>query len=117
MPKMLQQHTPNRKQNKPTRRIRDTMKIILQGYNKSIHKKNNQIIIKEKDQTLYKTNPKKNNRHTNNRKRIHHLRCTNTNSTKQHTNNINKQLRTNRIHTNNTKQRQHNTKKKTIQNK
>ena len=60
MPKMLQQHTTNRKQNKPTRRkIHDTMKIILQGYNKSIHKKNNQILIKEKDKTIYKTNPKK----------------------------------------------------------
>lgn len=35
------------------------MKIIIQGYNKSIHKKNNQIIVKEKDDTIYKISPKK----------------------------------------------------------
>ena len=35
------------------------MKIIIQGYNKSIHKKNNQIIVKEKEDTIYKTSPKK----------------------------------------------------------
>ena len=35
------------------------MKMILQGYNKSIHKKNNQIIIKEKDNIIYRISPKK----------------------------------------------------------
>jgi CRISPR-associated protein Cas1 len=35
------------------------MKIILQGYNKSIHKKNNQLIIKEKQEEIYKVAPKK----------------------------------------------------------
>lgn len=35
------------------------MKMIIQGYNKSIHKKNNQIIVKEKDDIIYKISPKK----------------------------------------------------------
>jgi len=35
------------------------MKMIIQGYNKSIHKKNNQIIIKEKDNIIYRISPKK----------------------------------------------------------
>ena len=35
------------------------MKIIIQGYNKSIHKKNNQIIVKENDEVIYKISAKK----------------------------------------------------------
>jgi len=35
------------------------MKIIIQGYNKSIHKKNNQIIIKEKDNIIYRISSKR----------------------------------------------------------
>ena len=35
------------------------MKLILEGYNKSIHKKNNQIIVKEKEKTIYKISAKK----------------------------------------------------------
>lgn len=30
------------------------MKLIIEGYNKSIHKKDNQIIVKEKDEVIYK---------------------------------------------------------------
>lgn len=35
------------------------MKLIIQGYNKSIHKKSNQLIIKEKDEEIYKIPAKK----------------------------------------------------------
>ena len=35
------------------------MKIIIEGYNKSIHKKANQIIIKEKEEIIYKISAKK----------------------------------------------------------
>lgn len=35
------------------------MKLILEGYNKSIHKKNNQIIVKENEKTIYKISAKK----------------------------------------------------------
>ena len=35
------------------------MKIILQGYNKSIHKKNNNLIIKEKEEEIYQIPAKK----------------------------------------------------------
>lgn len=30
------------------------MKLIIEGYNKSIHKKDNQIVVKEKDELIYK---------------------------------------------------------------
>ena len=30
------------------------MKLIIKGYNKSIHKKDNQIVVKEKDELIYK---------------------------------------------------------------
>ena len=32
------------------------MKILIEGYNKSIHKRDNQILIKEKDDKLEKIN-------------------------------------------------------------
>ena len=35
------------------------MKMIIQGYNKSIHKKNEQIIVKEKDNIIYRISAKK----------------------------------------------------------
>ena len=49
------------------------MKMIIQGYNKSIHKKNEQIIVKEKDNIIYRISAKKNIRYPNNRKRIHNI--------------------------------------------
>lgn len=35
------------------------MKIIIEGYNKSLHKQNNQLLIKEKKEEIYKISPKK----------------------------------------------------------
>ena len=35
------------------------MKILVEGYNKSIHKRDNQLLIKEKDDELEKINIKK----------------------------------------------------------
>ena len=35
------------------------MKILIEGYNKSIHKRDNQILIKEKDDELEKINIKR----------------------------------------------------------
>lgn len=35
------------------------MKILIEGYNKSIHKRDNQLLIKEKDDELEKINIKK----------------------------------------------------------
>ena len=32
------------------------MKILIEGYNKSIHKRDNQLLIKEKDDELEKIN-------------------------------------------------------------
>jgi CRISPR-associated protein Cas1 len=35
------------------------MKILVEGYNKSIHKRDNQLLIKEKDDEMEKINIKK----------------------------------------------------------
>ena len=35
------------------------MKILIEGYNKSIHKRDNQILIKEKEDELEKINLKR----------------------------------------------------------
>ena len=35
------------------------MKILIEGYNKSIHKRDNQLLIKEKDDELEKINIKR----------------------------------------------------------
>lgn len=35
------------------------MKILIEGYNKSIHKRDNQLLIKEKDDELEKINLKR----------------------------------------------------------